>query len=403
MARKLENWIDSFSSLFGSSGAPELFRKWAGLATVAGVMERRFFVDVGRGPLYPNMYIVLVAPPGIGKTVLTSEVWKLWYELSTGNADGMHVAPPSMTAASVIDSLRDADRKFYSPSTPLEPLRYNSLAICSNELGTLLPAYDPEMMNRLTDIYDGHPYAERRRTKDLNFKIERPQINFLAATTPVHLSNSMPEGAWDQGFLSRTMMIFSAERNILPLFNKRDDATVLRKELQNDLRHIFSLAGEIKFSEPAAAAISAWHDAGGPPAPDHPRLSNYTTRRTAHLLKLCMISSLAVRDTLIIELDDFNVALNWLLEAEMLMPDIFKAMVVNADSKAMDECWHFAYNIWMKEQQPVAEHRIVAFLAERVPVQNVMRMLDVLVQQAIFTKTLVSGVGSAYQPKPRKR
>lgn len=366
-------------------------------------MERRFFVDVGMGPLYPNLYVVLVAPPGIGKTELTSQVWKFWSELSTGNADGLHVAPPSVTAASLIDSLRDAERKFYSPTSPLEPLRYNTLNICSNELGTLLPAYDPEMMNRLTDIYDGHPYAERRRTKDLNFKIDKPQINFLAATTPAHLSNSLPEGAWDQGFLSRTMMVFNSERNIRPLFAKRGDGGTTRKELQHDLRHIFGMAGEITFSEDAAKAISAWHLAGGPPAPDHPRLGNYNTRRTAHLLKLCMVASVSTRDTLIVEVDDLNRALDWLLEAEMLMPDIFKAMVVNADMKAMDECWHFAYTIFMKEQQPVAEHRLVAFLQERVPVQNVMRMLSVMESAKILEKKLIGDVGNAYQPKPRKR
>lgn len=403
MARKLENWIESFNGLFGTSGAPELFRKWAGIATVAGVMERRFWVDVGMGPLYPNLYVVLVAPPGIGKTELTSQVWKFWSDLSTGQPDGLHVAPPSMTAASVIDALRDAERKFYSPASPLEPLRYNTLNICSNELGTLLPAYDPEMMNRLTDLYDGHPYAERRRTKEINFKIDHPQINFLAATTPAHLSNSLPEGAWDQGFLSRTMMIFNAERKIRPLFNKRDDSSATRKELQNDLRHIFGMAGELKFSESAAAGISNWHNLGGPPQPDHPRLNNYATRRTAHLLKLCMVASVSSRDTLVIEHEDLNMALDWLLEAEMLMPDIFKAMVVNADMKAMDECWHFAYTIFIKENQPVAEHRLVAFLQERVPVQNVMRMLQVMESAKILEKKLIGEIGYAYQPKARKR
>jgi len=402
MPRKLENWIESFGELVNGSGAPSLFRKWNAIATVAMALERRVWVDVGMGPLYPNLYTILVGPPGVGKTELTSKVQGLLSPLSTGNADGIHLAPASVTAAAIIDSLKDAERKFYEPTSPLEPLRYNSLAVISNDLGTLLPAYDPDMMNRLTDLYDGHPYSERRRTRELNFQIPKPNINILAATTPAHLANSLPEGAWDQGFLSRTILVFNAERIITPLFQFKKDASLLRGEIENDIRHIFTMAGEMKFEPKAAAAINAWHVSGGQPAPDHPRLRNYNSRRTSHVLKLCVIACASSSDTMVIQHDHFMQALDWLLEAEIFMPDIFKAMVVNADAKAADECWHHAYTIYMKEDKPVAEHRLVAFLQERVPVQNVMKLLDLMERAHMLEKVLVGDVGNAYKPKPRK-
>lgn len=403
MVRRVENWIAAFSALFGKNGAPEIFRTWAGIATIAGVLERRVFVDVGLGPLYPNLYTVLVAPPGIGKTQLTSKVEKFWLTLSTGNSDGLHVAPASMTAASVIDALKDAERKFYDPKDPIEPLRYNTLNVCSNEFGTLLPAYDPDMMNRLTDIYDGHPYSERRRTKEIKFKIDHPQINILAATTPGHLANAMPEGAWDQGFLSRTILVFNSERTLTPLFEKPVENSTTEKELIADLRHIFGLSGEFKFTPEAAEAINKWHMEGGPPTPDHPRLRNYVTRRTSHLLKLCMIASASSSDARIITIEHLHEALGWLVEAEVMMPDIFKALVVNADMKAMDECWHFAFSTFLKEgNRPIAEHRLVAFLQERVPVQNVLRMLQVMQQANILTKEIGEDNLIAYRPKPKK-
>lgn len=403
MVRKLENWIESFSDLTNVSGTPSLFRTWSGVAAIAAALERRVWVDAGMGPLYPNMYIILVAPPGIGKTELTSRVWSILDELSTGNPDGLHLAPMSLTGAALVDALRDAERKFYSPGEfALDPMVYNSLAVVSNELGTMLPAYDPEMMNRLTDIYDGKTYSERRRTRELNFKINHPQINILAGTTPGHLALSLPEGAWDQGFLSRTMMIFNSERQLRPLFQTKPNQEAEWRLLKNDLKHIFGMAGEFKFSTEAASAINAWHMSGGQPLPDHPRLRNYNTRRTSHLLKLCIVASASVSDARVIELAHFHAALDWLIEAEVLMPDIFKAMVVNADMKAIDECWHFAYVTFMKEQQPIAEHRLISFLQERVPVQNVKKMLELMEASHILEKKLVGDVGYAYQPKPRK-
>jgi hypothetical protein len=197
-------------------------------------------------------------------------------------------------------------------------------------------------------------------------------------------------------------MIFNSDRKLRPLFQQRDQNAVARKELEHDLRHIFSIAGEMKFAPAAAEALNNWHMAGGPPAPDHPRLRNYSTRRTAHLLKLCMIASVASSDSRIITLEHFQSALDWLIDAEFFMPDIFKSMIVNADMKAIDECWHFAYTIFLREAQPVAEHRLVAFLQERVPVQTVMKMLQIMETSRILEKKLVGDVGYAYQPKPRK-
>lgn len=401
MARKLFDWIGGFRQLFGESGAPEEFRTWAAISILAGVMERKVWVDVGLGPLYPNLYIMLLAPPGIGKSELTHRVAQFWTRLSTGTADGLHVSPSNMSAAACIDSLTDSERRAYPPNEILEPIRFNHLNICSNELGTLIPAYDPELMNKLTDLYDGHPYSERKRGKDLKISIPSPLVNMIMATTPAHLTNALPEGAWDQGFLSRCLLIFNSQRTIQPLFKKAEGHVELLYDLTHDLVEVFHLMGEMKFSPEAAKALQEWHMQGGPPTPTHPRLMNYNTRRTAHLLKLCMVASANTSDKLIITLSHYQTALGWLLAAEHSMPDIFKALVVNADSKAMEECWHFAYQVYMKEQKPVLEHRLVAFLSERVPVQNVMRMLQVMEGASIFTKELTKH-GYGYVPKARR-
>lgn len=401
-SRRLTNWIDSWDEYTSVLPSPSLWRKWAGISLIAGALERKVWIKTAIGHLYPNLYVVLVGPPGVGKTILTSQVWSMWNNLSdVGDPNGFHLASSSLTSASIVDDLREATRRIIHPN--MEISSFNSLAICSNELGVLLPEYDTSFMSKLTDIYDGHPYSERRRTKELNFKIDAPQLNMIACTTPSYLNGMLPEGAWDQGFLSRTLIVFSAETLRRPIFGETVLHQDLRKDLEHDLQLIFHTFGKITFDEEAVKGIENWAAAGGPPVPEHPKLMHYNTRRTAHLLKLCMIACVSAGEALTVTLDNFHTALDWLLEMENVLPDIFKAMVVGGDSRAMEECW-YQVGLWhQKDSRPIAEARIVAFLAERIPAHNISRVMEVMERVGMLKKEFTGAPGEWYIPASRKR
>ena len=393
--RRLLCWIDGFTKYTSGHASPDIFRRWVAVAAIAGALERKVWVQTLGSKLYPNLYSVLVGPPGVGKTTVLAEVTRLWRELTDH-----HVAPSSVTKASLIDCLEDAKRRILRPGLNPPYVEFNSLLVASGELGVLIPAYENDFMNVLTDIYDGHPYAERRRTKDLRVKIDFPQLNLLGATTPSYLNAFMPEGAWDQGFISRTLLIYSGERVIRPLFGnvERDDS--IFKDLIYDLKHVGGLYGEITFSDEAAKAIEAWHMAGGPPAPEHPKLVHYITRRTAHLLKLCMVACASDGSSLIISLDHFQRALNWLTEAEAAMPDIFRSMTTGGDSRAIEEAWYFVFQIYAKEKKPVLENRLVFFLKEKVPSHQIKTIIDTMVKAGMLKAEIVSGL-MAYKPEKK--
>lgn len=400
--RKLSNWLESWIEYTEALPSPALWRRWGGISLIAGALERKVFTKTGIGPLYPNLYVVLVGPPGTGKTTVTSEVWHMWNELSDGgDANGFHLASSSLTSASIIDDLREASRRITLPNlTGFE--MFNSLAICSNELGVLLPEYDNSFMSKLTDIYDGHPYSERRRTKDINFKIEHPQINLLAATTPSYLNGMLPEGAWEQGFLSRTLLVFSSETMRRAIFTETKKREDLRRDLVDDLRIIFSMMGKMTWEAEAVEGIENWAAAGAPPSPEHPKLMHYNTRRVAHLLKLCIVASVMQHDRLVITLENFQTALDWLIELEVYMPDIFKSMVVGGDSRAMEECWYHVLQLYAKDQKEISEQRIIAYLAERVPAHNVGRVLEVMIKGGLLIPQVGDAPGNWYKPRPRK-
>lgn len=318
-------------------------------------------------PLYANLYTMLIAHPGVGKTRTVREARDYVVALPE-----FHLAPVSATFAALVDQLLQAKR--FLPRLPDPPLEYNSMFICTDELGAFVHKYDNEMIAGLSAFYDADPYTQVRRTKDLNIKIKSPQLSLLAGSTPSNLIKFMPEGAWEQGFTSRMIMIFSDERIIGDDFAPKTKTH--SADLAHDLSIINSLTGQFEVTSDYRTAVNAWRQLGEPPVPNHPKLLHYVTRRRAHLYKLSMIAAVDRANALILTKDDFNRALGWLIQAEDAMPEIFQAGAGGADAQAMQEIEHF---IGANDRgRGVAEQKIISFARERIPMHSILRVIEIM-------------------------
>lgn len=323
-----------------------------------------------------NQYIFLVGDPGVGKTRIVRAARKFLVELPD-----FHMAPTSMTAASLIDNMVGSRRMI--PQLPGDPLDYNTMTIMADELGTFMHQYDDEMVGVLSAFYDPDPYGQTRRGKEIKIKIGKPQLNILCGTTPTNLLKFVPENAWEQGFTSRIILVHSGEKIVSDDF--ADAVAANPAELIHDLKIINGIIGGFKVTAEYRDAVNDWRAGGEKPVPNHPKLTHYVTRRKAHIYKLSMVSAIDRGNTLILALEDFERAKAWLVEAEGGMEDIFKAGAFSTDGKVMEEAQHFV--AISDKGKGISETVLVRFIKERVPVHAVMRVVEIMERSGMIKAT----------------
>ena len=144
-------WIEGFLEYTENLQLPRSIRLWSGITALAGLLERRVWTTTIRGPMYPNLFVLLVTPPGIGKSLIINPVKGIWQD-----TEQLHVAPNNMSKAAFLDVLQDSGRAVKIPNE-LEMLNYHALNVAASEFGVLCPANDMEYLSVLTQVYDCDP------------------------------------------------------------------------------------------------------------------------------------------------------------------------------------------------------------------------------------------------------
>lgn len=357
------------------------------------------WTKTSQGLIYPNLYVLLISPPGIGKSQAISRAYEFW-----ASCPKLHVAPNSVTRASLLDELNEAVVREIHPKSSL-PIIFNALTISASEFGVLCPSHDLEFLNTLNDIFDNPPrFKESRRSRSIkSLEIPEPTLNIIGGTQPGYLSHMLPEEAWSMGFTSRLIMVYSAQETHIDLFaDPIAPPGPLRRDLAKDLETISHLFGEVSWTDEARSLIAAWQRARLAPVPTHSRLQHYNARRLLHVIKLSTIASISRGNDLQILPEDFIRAQDWLLKAETLMPDIFRDMAGKSDKNVIEDMHLYVWQLYARHHnKPVHKERIVRFLADRVPSEKVLRLFDLCVQSGVLERS--AGTQDYYVPSALNR
>lgn len=389
--------IHLFLEATEGANSPLTFRLWSAISLIAGALERRVWLKNGDNIAFPNLYILLVAPPGVGKSIV-DEVREIWEQATEPSGrPAFHVAPESMTKAALIDSIKESEKTFLTPKGA--PYKYHYLSIAAEEFSVLLSSYDTETVAILNRLW-GHPetFSEKRRfgpNKDILF--EKPQLNLLGGVQPAYLASLLPEDTWSSGFGRRVLMVYSVDTPHRSLFYEAPNTSERKKSLMGELSQLSRLYGPCMWTEGAMQEIDEWYmsgppNLGGNPVPAHTNLQSYNHSRGVTALKLIIIASVARSREMVIRKDDVDRALSWMIEAETAMPDIFRAMMGKSDKDLIGEIHLFITQKAVQNKTgKVDGGTLRRFILERAPHEKIPTLIAAAEGAGIIAR--VGGTG----------
>lgn len=375
--RILDNWLMKYGEYTIESESPEQFHLWTGLSIIASAVRRNVWLDQGTHILYPNMYVILIGPPG---RVRKSTSIRLGRHLLI-DIDGIHFGADSVTREELIKALA----KISVTSTQA------AMTLHSTELSSLIEPSGIKMIQFLTDIFDGDfkwRYSTKHQGKDV---INNPVLNILAATTPTWIADGLPADIVGHGFISRVLFVYGADRRFLKPFPGKLDGE-LGKNLRADLDHISRIEGTFKWGEGSKVCYSEIYEEIDKTKPKDYRVEGFHNRKDIYTLKVAMLLSIARSDDLIMQTGDIKTAYAALSAIEESMHKTFSAVGKYdhaADTERLLEA--------IREEGHLTSEDIHTRFSAAGDVDQIAKMLQMLISQGVVSREFKKGQPTVFR------
>ncbi len=320
MARQCKNsWIESYLEFTRFQESPGKFHLWCALTLLSTALARKVWRERGFFKLYPNLYVGLIGPTGMGKSAAA----EIGVNTFRGAIEGCDIIRGKVTSWYLYQWLGTA---------ALE----NRPAVCTilaSELKTLLGDINKmELVALLTDLYTCPDFTEYRTKTEGTVELKDVYLNVLACSTPEWLTLGLNENDVSGGFTGRFVYVCEDEtKRSFPFpedFYEEFRLDENKERLYADLQHIATLEGKVVITEEAKAKYVDWYSTRKEHSQDKDeRLVGYYSRKRDHLLKVAILISVAEGDSLVVTAQHIAVAQSILKVAEEKMVLAFKGVV----------------------------------------------------------------------------
>lgn len=363
MGRRFKNYIDTCVEASGHDTLiPLVWRKWATLSSIAGAMGRKAWYHQGNWIASPNMFIVLVGNASAGKGLslnipynevftklcepvgenladerrLTEHIWKGYMGVDRlplhYAKDKMSAPQLAMMMASITRLCEYNDEEWEAPISILTP-----------EFGTFMQRNEKMLQTMLTQAWDREKTYSDQLKISKSAMIKGPCVNWIAGSTPVQLTECLPNDSAEQGLLSRIILVYHGEKVRQTKFKVERPSETLINDLTEDLAHISTINGEFDW-ETEALRKKAEKVLDDLPEESSTLLENYAGRRISHLCKIMMCLSAARTDKMVFTEELWEEACDWLFEIEPKMLTVLRRFGMGATGRIADDLISYVFS-----------------------------------------------------------
>ncbi len=306
--RNFPCWLTAYFDYSYDDFCPEEFHRWTGLSVLAAAVERKVWIrqhlEHASIMHYPNIYVLLVSHPGVGKSTAMDRGVDLLEEMKEAVDPDFKIIPNQVTEAALLDLMKISKEVQLGNSF----LQHSSGYFYASEASaSALQNLYGDFNATITSLYDCPKWFRKKLKgeKDAT-EIQNVCFNLLAGSTFNYLKRLVNEDSVEGGLASRFIYVISKDRKIrtsqwrTEANSQSKESLDFRKALLDDLSHIHSLKG---WMTPTPGFIKCWEEA----QPefdryliglDSNRLESLNARRFTNLMKVCMLVSLSESDDL---------------------------------------------------------------------------------------------------------
>lgn len=261
--------------------APTHFHWWAGIGILGASLRRNVVFARGSFKIFPNPWLLVVAPSGTKKTT----AWDMGYNILS-KLDHVKILSERITPEAIVKFLAkpEEDGKVESQGVIYAP-----------EFGTFLDKrhFNEGLVPLLLRLADCRDHWSAETATGGKIELKNIAVTLLGAMADDLFKEAIPAQALKSGFLARMLVITGKDEGKCEPFPWTDDN--LESEVLSSLYELTLLRGDMVFSSKSQDWYISWylkHKANLRSMSDS-RLRAYYERKPIHLLKIAMLTSIA--------------------------------------------------------------------------------------------------------------
>ncbi len=317
--RNFPNWLDAYFDYAKDGFCPDKFHRWMGISVLAAALERKVWVERDKIKTFPNIYVYLIAPPGVGKSTAMEFAVDI---LRTTDAV---ILPNKMSQASLLTLMAKNQKSFQLGSVVINQC---SAYYYASEAAASFTSDHDNMISMVTELYDCKAmYDKHLESYSQTKRIPNPCLSLSAAMTFDYLKVLVNETTIHGGLASRVFYIVEPEHpNRAGKWERGarqnpQQLKYLRDMLGGDLMRIHNLKGPMRIDPDFLPLWNAWEtEHNAQMGKMTPKLAALSSRKAAGVTKLAALMSVAESDELLIRPHHFERAVELIGEATKYLP-----------------------------------------------------------------------------------